>query len=506
LLERSRPLAGLITVAAAGLLLTAPATVGAQAQTEGRAQSLVALEKELAALRAQITDVPVLADTVEQLGARVAALAERVEALSKTGGRGAPELATALDELRSGLAAARRDLDVVRAQLHEVEQASLGAGLGGLGEGDGFRWSSTDGRFALRLYGYGQVRHAVTVAGSEVTETGFRLRRGRLGVSGLAGSDRLRFDVLAELAEAPALRNYQAEYALRPWALIRAGQGKVPFTRSFMTGDDEIDFTDRSSVLEAFRHDRDIGLSLLGALRQGRLWYQLGVFNGAGQNTGNDNRDLLAVVRVEAAVLGSRLGGYGDLERSATPSLTVGAGATHDLVRLPAAVAGTDTGNLDVDGDGEVDNVRVVSASADVLLRWRGWELAAEGLLRAEEWGAILADPANQELASAVGAPDGDAVRLGMVAQVSYALLPRLLLVAARGSYGRVPVLLLGGRSRSAPPPGDRLLELDLLVQLYRLGARCLGLQYTLADPSRNGGEPAGPVQHRLVLEGQLRF
>jgi hypothetical protein len=157
-----------------------------------------------------------------------------------------------------------------------------------------------------------------------------------------------------------------------------------------------------------------------------------------------------------------------------------------------------------VDADGTPDNVRVISSSADLAARWRGFELAVEAYWRHERWGTILDHSDNAALRAAIQS-DADGVRnyLGGYGALTYAPAAGGLLVGARVAETRLALLGVGGRALERRPLTDRLLEVDLTVQLIQAGTRTLGLDYTFFDYGAAGVDPAGDRSHRLILEYQ---
>jgi hypothetical protein len=329
-----------------------------------------------------------------------------------------------------------------------------------------------------------------------------------LSLGGRLGREDVSYKIQVELRDpATALLDAYVDYGFASWLGLRVGQAKVPFTRQWITSSARLDFLERPAGLDDLRYERDVGAWLRREHAGGQAGYVVGLSNGAGRNLANDNIDMAAVARVEAALGGERFTGYGDLERSASPRLMVGAGVIHDLVRVPSKVGGIEVGQRDVDGDKINDNVRVGSASVDAAVRFRGLELAIEGVFRREWWGTILDHSANSAVAEAVK-PNRAGRRnyLGGYAELSYLVLPRWL-IAARVSHTRLSLLGVGGASVAAVPPGDRLFELDVTTHLIDDGFRSLGFGYTFQNYNlKDGPEPAADKRHRFIVEYQWRL
>jgi hypothetical protein len=487
-------------------LMTLATAAHAQGQRPADLKARVeALEKQVAELGQAAAQAGTASAAVQELATRIAALEQTIDALGRAQ-QNHTELVARGDELERRVAAAEAEVNALAARLGDIEQPTVATG-GGVSRDGGFVLASPDGRYALTIGGYVQPRLETRVAEGfgTIDQSTFRLRRTRLVLSGRIG-ERLTYKLMPELGGgSTSLQDGYVDYAVVPALAIRAGQAKVPFTREWITSSTRLMFLERPAGLDNLRYDRDLGVWARGELGQRASWV-VGLSNGAARNAVNDNIDFVAVARIEGAALGDRFDGHGDLERSAEPRLMVGAGAAHDLVRLPDNIAGIELGQRDVDRDGVVDNVRVVSFSADLAFRFRGFELAVEGYGRHERWGRILDHSGNSALADAVRADaDGHRNYLGGYVGASYVPAPGWLLIGARLAHTRLALLGLSGQPIRRPLT-DRLLELDLSLQLIQDGDRTLGLGYTLADFSARGVDPAGDTSHRFIVEYQYRL
>jgi hypothetical protein len=397
--------------------------------------------------------------------------------------------------------------------LEDNERSRRGLESAYAGRDDGFGWSTQDGRHALLIGGFLRPLYELAYVSGSMENSGFAIENARLLLTGKVDSD-WRFRVWAELStpEAP-LRDFYFEYRWRPEVVIRAGQMQVPFLRSNLSWETEQAFPFLGGVIENDRYDRDIGVMVHG--RAGDLYYMAGAYNGAGENSPNDNLDLMEAVRIEYALFGAPVsdridGNYlqGDYERLSSPRLTLGAGATHDLVALPANVAGVPIGERDADGSGRADNVRVLCASADAVFRLRGLELMIEGLVRQERWGTILTHSENQSAAFQIGArADGTRNYGALTAQALMFVLPERLQAGARVTAGELPLLGLGGRAPlRALPAGDRRIDIDgTLAWFADERGRMLGLTYRFTH-FLGAGDDGGENVQAIVLEGLFRL
>ncbi len=497
----------------------APAAPPRQEAPEGAARptsdlraQVAAMRKDLEQLRPAAAQLQTLSGSVQALSARVTALEQQIERVARQSAA-SPEVVGSIDRLNGQAAEIQREMESLRAQVAAVEQPDAGgAALGGVEHDRAFEWVTADGAYALEIGGFVQPRYESTIAegANGVDEATFRLRRGRLALSGHAGSEELTYKVQLEVAStgAPAL-DYFVDYELTPALSVRAGQDKLYFTRVWWASDSSIDLLERPAAVDGLRYDRDIGLWAHGELLDGRVYYHLGLSNGAGPNLRNDNIDVASLVRVEAALLGTRFNAFaGNLTRDPELQVMVGAGAVHDLAQLPDSLGGNTVGNRDVDGNGETDNVRVWSTSADAAMRWHGLELVVEGLWRHERWGTILDHSDNQAIAALVE-PDSDGHRnyLAGYVHASYPILTRKLQLAARAGHSRLSLLGVGGRAIEEAPPGDRLVELNGQLRYFHGSGLSIGGSYTFFNHNtRNGPEQAGDIEHLFIAQGQLNF
>jgi phosphate-selective porin OprO and OprP len=94
------------------------------------------------------------------------------------------------------------------------------------------------------------------------------------------------------------------EFAKLPAAVLRAGQFKVPFGLQELTADYRQEFVDRSIVNAKFAPSRDIGLMVYGGAWEKKFGYQVGLFNGSGQNNPQEDQGEMYAARVWIDPLG----------------------------------------------------------------------------------------------------------------------------------------------------------------------------------------------------------
>lgn len=115
----------------------------------------------------------------------------------------------------------------------------------------------------------------------------------------------LRWALSVEMMTSAKLQDAYVELDLAKPLQIRVGQMKTPASRTYVVSDRAVLFPDRPDEIELFP-DRDIGVSVLGALGERHLEYQVGAFNGEGTNIAhNENQRFLSTWRLVASPFGS---------------------------------------------------------------------------------------------------------------------------------------------------------------------------------------------------------
>jgi hypothetical protein len=510
LLENSMNRRLVVSVQIAGLIagLIAAAEI-ASAQQPARPADVAekVAELEAAVARLQASD-STNSQAIAEITTRLAEISQEISRLAAPGDSRA-DLVRRVDELGLKINGLERELETLRTQLANLEQPEVTPSSGTYYD-DGF--VLVDGDYSLHLFGFAQSAWSISMPREfdTVNTNTFDLVSARLGVRGRLGSvlgRKLRYRVDTDLQL--GLFDAYLDVEIIPQVIIRTGQSRILHTRAFTVDERRLSFPTRTNAIEIYRYDREPGVWAHGRALDRKLWYYAGFSNGGSRNGVNDNIDLTAMARVEYTILGEPPPRqFGDVAGSEEPSLTVGASAVHDLVRVPELVAGLPVGNRDVDNDLVFDNVRVVSAAADALFRLEGIEVLVEGLLRQERWGTILLHSDNQDVADQVRAgDDGVVTYYGLVGHVTYFALPERLMVGGRVGYSEQPLLGLGGRQRDVIPVGDRLFELDTVAAYYHNGEPLLSVMYTLTNFNNSvGPEAAFDVEHRFLIQTQLGF
>lgn len=494
-----------IIVVAAGLALSSAAS----AQSKNLGADVAALRGELEGLKPSAAQVPTLAAAIQELEGRLTRLEADLNTAIAAGGA-TEALTTRVDEIQLELKNLSAETEGLRTELASSTQASASGASGGVTHAKGFQWKTGDGKYELGIGGYLQFRGTGATNGDfdAAEELGFRVRRARLVMAGHVADPKLTYKIQLETFATKPLLDFYGEYEINKYLSVRFGQDKVQFTRNYMTSSTKLTFVDRPTAGEALRYDRDLGAQLRGQVGD-RVAYVVSAVNGAGKNAENDNIDFAWVARADFAVLGE-LGsyGYGDIKGSDKPNLSVSIAGAHDLTAVPKEFADSSAPDgkikvaTDVDGDGNHDNVRVVSLSADAQFRYRGLAVSAEGFYRHESWGSIL--EGNDDLAVRLGR-DGSRHYFAGFGEATYMVMPKKLLVGARFGYADLAALGLGDQADKIQT-ADHQTQVDALVQLYHGdGHRTLGLNYTFFDYGNDKvADPASDKEHQLILEYQL--
>lgn len=159
----------------------------------------------------------------------------------------------------------------------------------------------------IQLAGYTQVRYQALEETGKID--GFDIRRARLDVKGSI-SPYWGYRVQFDLAGTPKLIDAYAELKLNDQFNFTIGQAKIPFSLENLTSSNKLELIDRSQVVEALtargkdvggnQNGRDIGILVGGTILKLKdrsvLDYRLGVYNGSGINTvdNNEKKDYAA--------------------------------------------------------------------------------------------------------------------------------------------------------------------------------------------------------------------
>jgi phosphate-selective porin OprO and OprP len=169
---------------------------------------------------------------------------------------------------------------------------------------DGFYLESPSGDFKLKLRGYAQAdyRFFPLETGDTGTDS-FYMRRVRPIFEGTVYKY-FDFRIMPDFGDGNFVLQdaYMDVNYFKPWAALRAGQFKVPFSLERLQGGSELLFIERS-ISNQLGPNRDVGAQLSGTLFDESLLWQVGAFNGSvdgGNSFGDTTSDKDGAARIWA--------------------------------------------------------------------------------------------------------------------------------------------------------------------------------------------------------------
>jgi phosphate-selective porin OprO/OprP len=297
--------------------------------------------------------------------------------------------------------------------------------------GDGFSFMSSDERAKLTLGGRLQVQYEDYQPDDEHGDSSarhdsFRIRRMYAWMKGYVLSKDLTYKVQVDFKD-PALLDAWFNYRLMDEVQIEAGQDVVPFARQEINSSAALQFVERSPTEIYYRPSYDAGAMVWGKIAKGFLTYNLGLFNGTGQNVRRSTADNAVNLRLVVSPLGEVPYAESDVDGTEHPQFAIGSSVYYDRFHTDASGKVKDKNALDyVSGflgngvSGAVgDRLDVTLAEADGVFRWNGIYAQSEYFL-----------------AQAKGLHTGKKLRsAGWYAQGGYMVMPHTLELAAR--YGQ---------------------------------------------------------------------
>ncbi len=173
---------------------------------------------------------------------------------------------------------------------------------------DGFRITSQDGKHQVRIRGavqgdgrfYAEDHGGARTAGGTATSSGlpdqFQLKQARVWLEGKF-FDNIYFKIMPDFAASDLLPDAYLDYAYQSFASLSVGKQKTPLSLERLQGDADGMFLERAAPTY-LASNRDVGIMLHGEFAKpgykaeyggpvdfkNFISYQLGVFNGAGDN------------------------------------------------------------------------------------------------------------------------------------------------------------------------------------------------------------------------------
>lgn len=147
-------------------------------------------------------------------------------------------------------------------------------------------WYQFDGRLYLN-------------EGYPIADT-FTNRRARLDVRGVLEND-WGYRLYATFIGSPVIKEAWLEYQHFPFARLKLGQFKEPFSLESQYSSRWIDFVERSMGVTALQPGEDIGVMVFGNFWDSRVVYGIGAFNGQGidEDAVVDDKDVTGRVAVQ---------------------------------------------------------------------------------------------------------------------------------------------------------------------------------------------------------------
>jgi hypothetical protein len=344
---------------------------------------------------------------------------------------------------------------------------------------EGFGLRRTDKLFAADVGILTQTRFDTTVHDGQILSDGFNVLMVRPTLRLKAFSDKVRLFVQPELATpTPKLLDFELTWQPIPEVGLRAGQFLTPLSRAFLTPVPVLQFNDFNRVNDKFRINRDTGVMLFGATKNGKLDYWLGAFNGNGiDKGGNDDRTMMGIARI--AVNPFRAMPYDETPSLKGPvpfGLAIGVNGAADRAHPTKTVTDATTGaQTTVDLPAETR----LTGGGDIAIAYKTFTFLGEAFTKMVE-------------------PDGGSrtFSYGAYAQAGIFAIPKRLEIAVRG----------GLLDPNMDKPTDAESNVEGLITGYFVGNHLkVGARYSLihAEAKTADGLPPG-YDHRFMIQTQL--
>ena len=316
--------------------------------------------------------------------------------------------------------------------------------------GEGFNFTSADGKFSSSIGAAFQVRYTLmdvddvnnSPAKQAQDSSKLELKRIKLLFNGYAYSPDLTYKMSINFANiigntttgSGLLEETWMNYRLLDAVQFRFGQDKVPFARQFMTPSTAQQFVDQSIVTAAFAPGYDTGITVLGKVAGGLFNYCIAGLGGVGQNTFRGTTDNAFVARITADPFGYVKYSEADLDNSIKPLWSVGGSFYRNTVNQTAgAFESNNLGFAKSTGWYGIGTPLMTAAQkfntteaidfntygVDTVFKWRGLSVTGE-YFRGYAEGQTTTHKLNAE---------------GFYGQAGYFILPKKVELAYRYSY-----------------------------------------------------------------------
>ncbi|MGD8276867.1 MAG: porin [Gemmatimonadota bacterium] len=155
---------------------------------------------------------------------------------------------------------------------------------------DDFILETEDGAFQLRIRGNLHLDTRLYQAETRGAPFNLDIRRARIDLMGRIHR-RFTFRIQPELSGSPYIRNAWADWEFAPALHLKWGQMKVPFSSSWLTQDNNLDFIERGAASPVHPFF-DRGFTVWGELASGTVSYDVGVYTGMGTDSDVSSGDV----------------------------------------------------------------------------------------------------------------------------------------------------------------------------------------------------------------------
>jgi phosphate-selective porin OprO and OprP len=285
--------------------------------------------------------------------------------------------------------------------------------------------STLDGRWELNPYGMVQLQHVTLWQPERATQSGFVLRAVKLILHGHVLSTTVTYHLQLNAGDGKVVaEDVYVRWDAASFASILIGQNEVPFNRQHITLEAYQQFVERSSVDTQFNLHRDIGAQVQLNDPSHVLEWTNGIWNGAGQNSVNDNGSYLLTSRLAFNPWGPIAFREADLADSAHPMLSIALAGAYDPARVVAATTASGAAT---------EQRHSLHGVFETTLRYRGASFSTETHVRSQTSAAagratvygqlvqlgVFLIPEHGELVGRLGLIGGDVVGSDTTREIS---------------------------------------------------------------------------------------
>jgi len=197
---------------------------------------------------------------------------------------------------------------------------------------DDFILETEDGAFQLRIRGNLHFDTRLYQAENLGALQNFDIRRARIDFMGRIHR-RFTFRIQPELSGSPYIRNAWADWEFAPALHLRWGQMKVPFSSSWLTQDNNLDFIERGTTSPVYPFF-DRGFTVWGELGRGTVGYDVGLYTGMGTDADVSSGDVDSGKELAARLF---LRPFGNADGAALQGLVLAVGGTWAPLSIPSS-------------------------------------------------------------------------------------------------------------------------------------------------------------------------